>query len=998
MKRGISGLVLVVLFSSLVAAVVVDPHVIDVIQQEGSAPVIVVLDGQQQLEQLLDDVDVKDKSGWTRSFFGEEKQYDIDVQHQYSTIPALAGEVTPEGLEELQQQPGVNSVFLDEINTIFLSASVPLINASILSSFNGQAINGSGETVCIIDTGVNYSHAALGSCTTESFLNGTCSSVIGGYDFCADNNACTTEDNDPEDQHNHGTAMAGVIASQDSTYKGVAPGAKIVALKACNSGGSCRDSDVLASLEWCVTNSTKYNISVVSISLGRGSYTSACDSSINSNYATLINQAVDQNISVVVATGNSAGSTVGIEAPSCIANATRASATDKSDVIASYAMRHANFPDILLAPGSNVVTTDYLGGFSSGTGTSLSTPHIAGAIAVIQQYSQLIHNTSLTSLQLKQVLNLTGKLIADATTGVSYARIDVNATLNALDASAPLLMLITPTPAADATTGRTIALNVSSSEVLHRALLEWNGTNESMNILATIASLPKSNLSRGNYSFRIWGSDFTGNTGLTEIRTITVANAIPVMLNVSLVPSPATTTVNLTCTGSSADSDNDPIILNYRWYKNGDEKELTTAVLDAELTTKGEQWQCGITPFDGAEYGTTMNSSIVFINNSLPTTVALLTPAANYSQNTSVDFQWGNSTDNDGDGINYTFLLSSTSLFQNVIDNITVSAPGTIRNLNEQQYYWRVDSCDGEGCLSSSVQGLLVDGTFPIANLSLSMNGTSPVVITLLAATNEPADCRFGETDQLYNNLLPMSTTGNLSHSVERTYRSDTSGTYYLRCRDYAANTMNASATIAFTADVTEPSSGGGGNTGGTGGGDAGGGGGGTSTGTTPSESSTPAEEESSEEETEEVLPAEEPPEEIPSEEVAAARAIETFKEAFRQLPQPDGAVKELFDQAQDAVAEGDFTEALRLIEEAQTLLTQIQSGELTGATVTGEIDSQLTGAAVTEESQPSGHSFPWTALGITSVVILFMLSAGYFLFVHPPEWGKQKIVIRGKK
>jgi len=77
---------------------------------------------------------------------------------------------------------------------------------------------GLGETaqiieICIIDTGINYSHPDLGDCNTNEFLEGDCSRLIVGYDFCADDDDCTTNDTDPMDVNGHGTMVSGIAAA-----------------------------------------------------------------------------------------------------------------------------------------------------------------------------------------------------------------------------------------------------------------------------------------------------------------------------------------------------------------------------------------------------------------------------------------------------------------------------------------------------------------------------------------------------------------------------------------------------------------------------------------------------------------------------------------------------------------------------------------------------------------------------------------------------------------
>src|SRR3989344_5879418 len=257
--------------------------------------------------------DLRQEEG--KNLFGLTEEKEFELQYQYETLNALAGEVTEEGLEKLRNDPNVDKIVVSKERQLFLSGSVPIVNADDVWNVvvNDHNITGEGETVCIIDTGVDYNHTALNA------------NYLAGYDFY-------NNDSDPMDDQGHGTHVAGIVASTDSTYRGVAPGARIAAVKVCSSGGSCPDADVLAGMDWCIANKDIYNISVISISLGGGQYTSYCDAEIDfAPYAAVINDAVGKNIVVVAATGNSgAGSMAG---PACIMNTTRVTATTKGDAL-----------------------------------------------------------------------------------------------------------------------------------------------------------------------------------------------------------------------------------------------------------------------------------------------------------------------------------------------------------------------------------------------------------------------------------------------------------------------------------------------------------------------------------------------------------------------------------------------------------------------------------------------------------------------------------------
>src|SRR5690242_7633659 len=112
------------------------------------------------------------------------------------------------------------------------------------SSFS--TTNGSGITVAVIDTGIDYTHPSLGGGFGPGFK------VKGGYDF-VDN------DPDPMDTNGHGTAVAGVIAATGFTqggtyYQGIAPNAQLVALRIASGSEGVPDSTIEKAVKWVEDN------------------------------------------------------------------------------------------------------------------------------------------------------------------------------------------------------------------------------------------------------------------------------------------------------------------------------------------------------------------------------------------------------------------------------------------------------------------------------------------------------------------------------------------------------------------------------------------------------------------------------------------------------------------------------------------------------------------------------------------------------------------------
>ncbi len=438
-----------------------------------------------------------------------EIEESINIRHEFSE--KVSAIISEEELEELKINENIESIDIVGMRQIFLQDSVPLVNAS--NTWNLQVdesnLTGKGETVCILDTGVNFNHADL------SGRNLTCIIDCVSGESCVENCSAT-------DWHGHGTHVAGIVGA-NGNIKGVAKEVNLISVQVCNSEGGCAEDDTEAGIQWCVNNSEDYNISVISMSLGadcndypENCHSDYCDSV--SPEANEINAAVAKNISVVIATGNDLNTTH-ISEPACIQNATPvASSTKPSEGIASYSNRNSLV--LLVATGSGINSTYNNGAYTLMSGTSMATPHVSGAIAILNQYKRLEGNNILTPSQAEDALNDSGKRIYDSSSGLNYSRIDVYSTILNIDTSAPEVTMSSPANnLVSSNANQTFTCSsIDSLQLANLTIYVWNSSNALIgetNFNATDNSLLLSlnlTLENGTYKWNCLSYDAKGNS------------------------------------------------------------------------------------------------------------------------------------------------------------------------------------------------------------------------------------------------------------------------------------------------------------------------------------------------------------------------------------------------------------------------------------------------------------------------------------------------------
>jgi len=330
--------------------------------------------------------------------------FNIQKKRQFKYVPFMVLEADTLAIERLADLPMVASLQEDQVEHLAMASSNEVIGSPAAWS---AGYDGTDWVVAVLDTGVDKTHpyfttgskvvseacysTTLTDLSTTVCPNGEQFSVAlgSGVNCPLDINGC-----------DHGTHVAGSATGNDlaGPNYGVGRGAKIIAIQVfssidsddfCGIGNSpCAGtfpSDQVAALERVYDLRGDFNIAAVNMSLGGTIYTDevSCDDEQQSRKLAIDNLR-SVGIATVAASGNS-GRLNGIRTPACISSSVSVGATTDLDSIAGFS-NVADFLD-LLAPGFSITSAAPGGGTSNMSGTSMATPHVAGAWAILKQRS-----------------------------------------------------------------------------------------------------------------------------------------------------------------------------------------------------------------------------------------------------------------------------------------------------------------------------------------------------------------------------------------------------------------------------------------------------------------------------------------------------------------------------------------------------------------------------------------------------------------------------------
>ncbi|MFC7133426.1 MULTISPECIES: S8 family serine peptidase [Salinibaculum] len=738
----------------------------------------------------------------------------------------VVGQFAPEARANLQNNPNVEYVepnyAAEKLET--LPWGVDRVDADVLHD-NGDT--GAGATIAILDTGVDDDHPDLAANVDPNLgaaFGSACGSESGGCRYGREGyngNDCNYEWSDDDD---HGTHVAGTASAVRGNSEGVAGGvsteATIMPVKVLSGCGSGTYADIADGVKYAADNGAD----VVNMSLGGGS----SDSTLRN----ACKYASDNGVVLVAAAGNDGPCSDCVSYPASYDTVMAVSATDSDDSLADYSSTGSEVE--LAAPGTGILSTippesedDSNDGYERFSGTSMATPHVAGAAG------QVAASGSLSNAEIRQQLTDSAEDVGLAANEQGAGLLDAEAAVGSSSSdSAPGVSWVTPSDGGTVSGTVTVQIDASDAENDPGTLnVDWIlGSSSRVTTYSSDSgyyedSWDSTAVSDGSYDLTAEATDSAGNTTTATI-TVTVDNTESAPAVDSLSASEVETSdgdaefdadwsvsdsdgnlssVDLVLTQDSDGSTEDTATVSV----SGDTASGTTRLVAAGDEGTGNSYTVDATVTDGAGKTDSVTASAAE-SESAPAVDSLSASEVETSDSDAeFDVSWGVS-DADGDLSSVELSLTDDTDSENE-DSVTVTvsgdtASGTTRLVaagdegsgNSYTVEATVtDSYENTGSRSTAVSETESTNAAPSASIDALNNRSNP------RWDRYEVDWRAGDADGNLDTVVVemLDSAGNVLDSVTRNVSgSAASGVDEVRSKQ-------TGATVAVTVTDTDGAS-----------------------------------------------------------------------------------------------------------------------------------------------------------------------------------------------
>ncbi|HDX9529941.1 TPA: S8 family peptidase [Bacillus thuringiensis] len=352
----------------------------------------------EQLEDLRDEEQIinvflkKDSEISTASLNTQLEEVGAKVIDRFDTINTDVIQVKASQLKEILKNPAVKSVAMEQTYHLVLDVANKIVTNPINPDIE-TSLSGKGVTIAIIDTGI-YPHPDLTMPNNR---------IIGFYDVFKEKEV------EPFDDGGHGTHCAGCAAgnghSSGGKYRGMAYQANLVGVRVFE-GPTTPTRRIIQGIDWCIKNKEKYDIKVMSLSLGG----IALNPPEIDPLCTILREAQNHGITVLAAAGNEGPFSQSIGSPGTDPEVITVGATNDKNTVGSADDAISNFssrgptkfghqkPDVV-APGTNIISLRSVNSeydrsypekrvgedYCTMNGTSMATPIVAGLAALLYE-------------------------------------------------------------------------------------------------------------------------------------------------------------------------------------------------------------------------------------------------------------------------------------------------------------------------------------------------------------------------------------------------------------------------------------------------------------------------------------------------------------------------------------------------------------------------------------------------------------------------------------